>query len=355
MQIIQTSKPSNIQARPPKWIVLGVNNVCNLHCKMCDVGTQSLDSNFAQNLVGTRPINMPLELINTVIQQTSEHFKTAKLGYAFTEPLIYPHLIESLQYAREKGVYTTVTTNGLFLDKKARLLAEAEPGELYISLDGPESIHNEIRGNPRSFQKALEGIAEYARYNSTTRISVICAITQWNIGFLTELLESLEDYPIYEVAIMHTQFNTEESARAHNMSKWGLAYHATSSNVDLLDFEKMDLEKLHAEIHAIHSRNFRFKVYFSPNLESLEQLRTYYQQPEQIMGKGCNAVFSNIMIKSDGSAIPAHGRCYNLTIGNLYQQSLLEIWQSPLLKQLQDDLTSAGGLFPGCGRCCSAV
>ena len=30
----------------PKWIVLGVNNICNLHCKMCDVGVQNLESNL---------------------------------------------------------------------------------------------------------------------------------------------------------------------------------------------------------------------------------------------------------------------------------------------------------------------
>ena len=47
----------------PEWIVLGVNNVCNLHCKMCDVGTNNKETNFAQNLVGTHPLNMPLELI----------------------------------------------------------------------------------------------------------------------------------------------------------------------------------------------------------------------------------------------------------------------------------------------------
>lgn len=23
----------------PEWLVLGVNNACNLHCRMCDVGT----------------------------------------------------------------------------------------------------------------------------------------------------------------------------------------------------------------------------------------------------------------------------------------------------------------------------
>ena len=36
----------------PHWLVLGVNNVCNLHCRMCDVGTETINTNFAQNLIG---------------------------------------------------------------------------------------------------------------------------------------------------------------------------------------------------------------------------------------------------------------------------------------------------------------
>ena len=44
---------------------------------------------------------------------------------AFTEPLIYPHLMEAAQIARARGLQTSVTTNGLQLDKKAAALAEA--------------------------------------------------------------------------------------------------------------------------------------------------------------------------------------------------------------------------------------
>ena len=74
----------------PEWIILGVNNVCNLHCKMCDVGTANLETNFAQNLVGSQPLNMPIELFKKIADQTAQYYPNAKLGYAFTEPLVYP-------------------------------------------------------------------------------------------------------------------------------------------------------------------------------------------------------------------------------------------------------------------------
>jgi len=52
--------------------------------------------------------------------------------------------------------------------------------------------------------------------------------------------------------------------------------------------------------------------------------------------------------------IPAHGRCYNIELGNIYRQSLKEIWQSNALKKIRKDLKNDGGLFPACSRCCSA-
>ncbi|MEM7040921.1 MAG: radical SAM protein, partial [Bacteroidota bacterium] len=157
-------KKANIRFQPgnlrfgPEWIVLGVNNLCNMSCKMCDVGVGYEGSNFYHNLMGAKPLNMPMELIRRIMDQTALHFPNAKIGYAFTEPIIYPHLVESLEYAQQKGLYTSMTTNALKLRKLADDLATAGLNDIFISLDGPPAIHNEIRGNKRSFEWALEGI-----------------------------------------------------------------------------------------------------------------------------------------------------------------------------------------------------
>jgi MoaA/NifB/PqqE/SkfB family radical SAM enzyme len=336
----------------PEWIVLGVNNVCNLHCKMCDVGTQNLDSNFAQNLVGTSPLNMPLELIQKVLDQTALHYPKAKVGYAFTEPLVYPKLVESLEYANKLGLTTTVTTNALTLKSKAEKLCKAGLDEIYISLDGPAEIHNEIRGHKKSFQKAIEGIEALNNFSNKPKISIICAITEWNIGHLIELIESLSHLKIDEFAFMHTQFNSEKAAELHNASPWGKLYPTHDSNIDLIDFSNMDFDLLLKEIEEINHRT-DIPAYFSPEIKEMTALKEYYLQPEKIIGKGCHAVFNSVMVKSDGSVIPAHGRCFNLTIGNVYESSMKDIWSSTVLAKLRGDLKDAGGLFPGCSRCCS--
>ncbi|MGY8952829.1 MAG: radical SAM/SPASM domain-containing protein [Flavobacteriales bacterium] len=337
----------------PKWIVLGVNNVCNLHCKMCDVGTQNLESNFAQNLVGTHPLNMPLELIIKVIDQMANRFPKSKLAYAFTEPLVYPHLVDSVAYATKHNIYTTITTNALTLKQKAEGLANAEVKHIYVSLDGPQNIHNEIRGHKSSFQKALEGIKEIQKFKNPPTIDVICAITQWNIGHLKVFVEDLKELNIGEIAFMHTQFTDAQMAIKHN-EVWGHIYPATESNLGEIDLTKMDLDLLMKEISQIRKLKLPFKVTFSPEISSMDGLHEFYLQPEKLLGKFCNAVFSSIMIKSDGSVIPAHGRCFNLTLGNLNNEDLSSIWNTKIFADFRKNLMTAGGLFPGCSRCCSA-
>ena len=85
-----------------------------------------------------------------------------------------------------------------------------------------------------------------------------------------------------------------------------------------------------------------------------ELLDKFYLRPEQLFGKRCNDAFSTIMIKSDGSVIPAHGRCFNLTVGNMYENDLKTIWNSAALGRFRSELNKAGGLLPACSRCCSA-
>ena len=337
----------------PEYIVLGVNNVCNLHCKMCDVGTQNLETNFAQNLVGASPLNMPLDLFKRIADQTASYFPKAKLGYAFTEPLVYPDLRDSLIYAKEKGLSTTITTNALNLKRKAVDILDGGVSELFISLDGLQETHNFIRGHKKSFQKAIEGIEYITQSTSSPEISVYCVITEWNYKELEDFADFFNRQPIKHLGFMHQNFVTEQMADKHN-ALFGKKYRATHSNIEETDFSQIDLTILNHQIQSIKNKNYKFKPSFSPELEGLDVLDVYYNYPEKKLGKTCNDVFTNMMIKSDGTIIPSHGRCYNITMGNLYQNNLKDIWNSSLYGRFRKDLLKNGGLLPACNRCCSA-
>lgn len=337
----------------PEWLVLGVNNTCNLHCKMCDVGVDYSQSNFFQNLVGTHPLHMPLELFKKIADQASTYFPEVKLGYAFTEPLVYSQLYESLKYAAQKNLFTSITTNALSLRKWADKLIDAELDELYVSLDGPADVHNVIRGYPTSFERAVEGIRYLLSQKKHPAISIFCVITEWNIGRLKEFLDYFKDFPLSKIGFMHTNYTPDEVADAHN-ERFGSLYHATASNMSDIHLDRYDLKLLFEEIKEIKNTPYPFPVVFSPEISSYEALHSFYHEPAKLVGKKCFDVFRAVMIKSNGDVIPAHGRCYNLRIGNLYQETLAEIWNSKVISKFRKDISAEGGLLPACSRCCSA-
>jgi radical SAM protein with 4Fe4S-binding SPASM domain len=337
----------------PKWLVLGVNNTCNLHCKMCDVGVNYTQSNFFENLMGSRPVHMPIELFKKIADQAADFFPNVKLGYAFTEPLIYVHLKESLKYAKSKNLFTSITTNALGLKKWAPVLDDAGLNEINISLDGPPDVHNYVRGNQQSFSKAIEGIQELYSRGSKIDINVYCVITEWNVGRLEEFLTSLTSFNLKQVGFMHANFTTHKIADHHN-KVFGALYPATSSNVTDTNNASMNTAELWSEIQEIKSKTWKSQIDFFPELASYEKLDQYYKNPEIFIGKKCQDIFSNVMIKSNGDVIPAHGRCYNLKMGNLYDENLKEIWNSSVIRKFRRTVIDHGGLLPACSRCCSS-
>lgn len=337
----------------PEWLVLGVNNVCNLHCRMCDVGLARTDTVFARNLTGTRPLNMPLELVTEIFDEAARHWPGVRIGFAFTEPLIWPHLEVAVAAATKRGLATAVTTNGYTLSQRGPALADNGLGEIFVSLDGPAEIHDQTRGRAGSFARAVDGLACLARHPKPPRMSVHCVLTPWNLGHLRRLVESLAELPLERIGFMHPNFTTPEMAAEHNRH-YGEHYRATDSNLGPLQPDQVDLDLLAAEIAVLRALRPGLPLTFSPNLSSRVELERFYRQPTEWIGRGCGDVHRTMMIKSDGSVIPAHGRCYELTIGNVKHQSLPEIWNSAEIGRLRTALVRAGGLLPACTRCCSA-
>lgn len=333
----------------PSWVILGVNNACNLRCRMCDVGTGE-DSVFLRNMTGAEPGRMPLALAARIVDQVATSWPRAKLAFAFTEPSTWPPLVEAVGLAARRGLFSSVTTNGLLLPGLAEPLAAAGLAELVVSLDGPPEVHDLIRGRAGSHARAMEGLRRVLAAPKRPRVAVYCALSQWNLGRLEEFLAGLPP-GLDRVGFMHTVYVGAEAAAAHNRA-WP-AYVATPSNTSQLDLEAYDLDALWAEMGRIGAAARPWPLQWSPTLRSRAELEAYYRGRGR-WGRRCADAWETLLVKADGRVIPAHSRCYELVAGNVQAQDLAEIWHGPVLARFRADLAAAGGLFPGCDRCCSA-
>ena len=358
-----SSAPTLLQ--PPKWVILGINNVCNLQCRMCDVGLGERATVFWANLIGDHPQNMPLDLLQEIVRQARDFPAPPRFGLAFTEPLIHPRVVEFAREIVGHGFHCAITSNGTTLERLADALVEAGVQQLNLSIDGPEAVHNRIRGGRETFQKLYRGVealnaARRRRKTEFPRLTFSFTITDQNQDQILAFLQQVAPLRPDHVVISQLNFITGAMAQAHN-TRYGGALAVTRSNLGEMEPETFDTAALACELARVrayladHSDAFP-KVTLVPDQIGAEQLAAYYQNPlEFVGGRRCTDPWKMLMVRTDGSVIPAHGRCYNVPVGNVREAPLQEIWNGPRFQQFRQTLQEAGGTLPACARCCGVI
>jgi MoaA/NifB/PqqE/SkfB family radical SAM enzyme len=337
--------------RPPRTIYWNVNSVCNLHCKMCDVGTANEDANFFKNLRIDRKLHeITVERFKSVTDEVAQYHPMMSING--TEPIMYKPLGEVIAYARHAGLAVAVTTGAYTLPKRAEELAEAGLTRLNVSIDGPPQVHNYIRGRSDSFEKATEGIVKFkgaARQRSyEPEVLVNFTITNMNFDHLEKFYDSISAYPVDRLNFVLMNFVNEEMAQAHNL-EWGKKYFAT---VNCLNEDtqpgKVNVSVLAQQMEAVR-RKGGSKVTFLPFYNEAE-LTKFLNRPMEFMGHvPCVSSWFIAQILADGEVIP-YTRCYHVPFGNINVQPFMEIWNGEKADAWRRDLRKHGR-FPACTRC----
>jgi len=338
-------------ARAPLTVYWSINSVCNLHCRMCDVGTANADANFWKILRIDRKLHeIPIELFRSVIDEIAP--TRPSIAVNATEPLMYKPLGEAIQYVRSKSMKIGVTTGGYLLPERAKELADAGLGRLNVSIDGPPDVHNAIRGRKDVFQKATDGIRLYdeacrARGRESD-VAIVFTVTNMNQHALTGFMDSIQDLPVKTVSFNWMTFITPEQASHHN-SAWGEKYPATETCLSSdVHPSRVDTAVLWKQVTDIKKRNDP-RVTINPDY-TREDLDRFFHQPEQFMGHTpCMSSWHFAQILADGDCMP-FTRCYPVSFGNIHETKFLDIWNGAKAREWRKDLRTHRR-FPACSRC----
>lgn len=336
----------------PLTVYFSINSICNLKCKMCDVGTQNQDANFYKNLRldGSRD-QLSFEEFKGLIDQV-KHFKPM-IGITSTEPLLYREIIPCIEYVRKNGMEMLITTGGFLLPRFAKDFVRVGLKRLFVSLDGPPVVHNQIRGVKDSFERATEGIRQIAQFKSESVVSdpkvfVNYTISNHNYQYLEAFMESIADLDVERVNFTMMNFVTQEVADHHNILH-GAGYPATvnclGGGTDPL---AVDIDILWSQIQAVKSR-YGKKIAILPEVNR-KAIEIYFKDPAKpLNGNRCMVSYFLTQIIANGDVIP-YTRCYNVSFGNIRKQSFDEIWNGPKMRKFRRDLRRHGHL-PACTRC----
>ncbi len=341
------------KAAPPVTIYWSINSVCNLACKMCDVGMANEDSNFYRNLrIDGSKTDFPIDAFKRIIDEVAP-FKPMQ-AITSTEPLLYRPLGEAIAYTVRKGMKISITTGGYTLINRAEELAEARLSRLCVSIDGPPDLHNSIRGRKNSFERSVEGIKLFreacSRIGHTAEIYLLCTITSFNYSSLVEFYESVADLPVDSVGFSIYNFVTHEMAEEHNQ-RWGDRYRATPNciggendpkQVDsaLLFEQTQEVKRLDAEAG---------KAVFYYDYDQAGYHRFFHETDQFMTSRRCMVNWFIAEIIADGTMIP-YTRCYHVPFGNVIDQPFFDVWNGEKARAWRKELRKQKR-FEACKRC----
>ncbi len=175
----------------PVSLIFFVTSRCNLLCTHC----------FYWAELNKPKKELSLEEIEKVSRSLPNLLSLSLTG---GEPYLRPDLPEIAEaFERNSAVRNIqIPSNGLLVDKTLQraeaLLRKVRRARVAtgVSLDGPEEIHNTIRQNPRSFQKALEtleGLKKLKPSFPNLSVGVALTVSAANQERLDEFYEYVRD------------------------------------------------------------------------------------------------------------------------------------------------------------------
>jgi MoaA/NifB/PqqE/SkfB family radical SAM enzyme len=336
---------------PLQTLGIEVNSICNMRCRMCDIGQQQKDMQFSKNLgVGGE---LSLDILTAVLDDIKKYYPYITINA--TEPLLYEPLPAVIKYCTDNGLVSSVTTNGLLLQARARELVEAGLTDLWVSIDGPGAIHDAIRGVPHSFDSALTGITTVAdkkrkKRSVTPVVGIAYTISDYNYSHLVKTADIFKKRGVDRIVYTHLNFIDTSMAEEHNKRYAHIFGEVTPSSVSGVNPKKVDTKVLAHQI-ALLKKKYPDFVRFLPDLEA-EDIEPYYNDSLKfVKSSTCDMAWRYAQVCSNGDVIPTP-RCFHLVMGNIYETPLTAIWKGTPFKKFRTAVHTVG-VTPACARCCS--
>jgi radical SAM protein with 4Fe4S-binding SPASM domain len=294
---------------------------CNLRCIHCyQEGKISPEMSLSE-------IGPVVAEIAEMIQAWSETHEIAfspSFNVTGGEPFLRPDLFEILEIMGGKGFDLYLLSNGIMINReKAKQLTGLPIKGVQISLEGPEGIHDMIRGKG-SFSASLKGINHLLSERITVTLNM--TLSEINAGSISEMINLTKSLGVSRLGF----------ARLVPSGKGaGLLAHALSG------------ERVRNLYQQIFSRKFDgLEIVTGDPVASQMDNFSDGQDSGNIPLGGCAAGVSGLTILPDGTITPC--RRLPITIGNIRKDSLRALWvTSPVLERLRDRSQYQGK----CGSC----
>ncbi|MBI4682298.1 MAG: radical SAM protein [Nitrospirae bacterium] len=294
---------------------------CNLHCTHCYQTGNKMDEMTLPEIKDT--INEISDTLSIWMNTYGINF-TPSVNITGGEPFLRKDIFEVLHKFHISGFEIYLLTNGTLIDtNRAKGLSALNVRGVQVSIEGPEKIHESIRGR-NSFASSLRGVRNLL--DAGLEVTLNVTLSSLNAGYFMDLFRL---------------------SSALGVQKLGFSRLVPSGRGEALVKEMLrteDVKNLYEKIFSIDMSGL--KIVTGDPVAS-QSRRTHKDRDEgDIALGGCAAGISGLTILPDGTLLPC--RRLPVPIGNIKRDSLREVWaSSEVLNALRDRSRYKGK----CGSC----
>ncbi|MBI4979446.1 MAG: radical SAM protein [Spirochaetes bacterium] len=264
------------------------------------------------------------------------------------EPLLSPLFYDVARYLKEKGIRTNLVTNGVLIGERACELQDLFD-DIFISVDGPAPVHDEIRGVAGTFDRIANGIRNVRSIMPRQRIIIMTTLVRENIGHLQELAEYLRIWDINEWVLGPQMFMSRKRIDDYREMNDRLGVHHVTANSWYDHFPKGYGAQCMRTVRTLIDDNPDLKIQLSAETMPLDDIEKWFDTPDDdIAPHHCYAPFRRLSIQSDGET----SFCLDITdgtLGNVRDSSIDELFNASSAVAYRDVIQS--GSSAACLRC----
>jgi len=315
-------KPVKASRKMPGPVVIwNLIRRCNLRCKHCY--STSLDIDFKD------------ELTTEQIKATIDDLKVAQVPVLILsggEPLLRPDIYEITAYAKAKGFYVALSTNGTLIDESnIEQIKAADYQYVGISIDGLEEFHDEFRRQKGSFKTSMHAIKLCKE--AGIKIGMRLCLTKENFNDIPAMLDLMEEYKVDKFYLSHLNYSGRGKRSAENDAMFQM----TKDAMELLYERAWSHISQGVETDFVTGNNdadgpfllqWASKKFGKIHPEAIENLK------QRLINWGGNASGVNVANIDNTGTIHPDTYWWNHPIGNVTKEKFSDVWkntQDPLM------------------------
>jgi Fe-coproporphyrin III synthase len=289
-------------------VILMPHSACNCRCVMCDIWKDNKNlKQLTENDI--RELLVSLKKLGT-----------QQVLMSGGEALLNPNFFRFCEILRKQNIKVSLLSTGLTIQKNAEQLVKWV-NDIIVSLDGNETIHDQIRNVPGAYRKLNEGVQAIKNLDPFFKITARTVIHRLNFRYWPDIIETAKNTGLDQISFLPADVSS------HAFNREILWSDQRQQEILIHEDELAELNNIIDSVISNFTQDFSQHFIAEPpdKLRKIVQYYSAFYGWNPFPYKKCNAPWVSTVVEADGTVRPCF---FHAPLGNIREQPLDKILNS---------------------------